>query len=220
MCHSVAYGFELLKFLILPTELPGNASEKEYHYNLERSFAEAQSSLMVIWGVWKVPQYTREKSAMIYRKCISEGLTKGRDLRTMALIAIWLACEEHGITRDLKQIATDMEIGAQLEAHVKAVRRTLYKSKPQERVIFYLKACIEDLALPEDVKNKANEILERVLAKKLELGKHPAVVAGAIVYLAGLGNNDATSQESIARTLNISERSIRRICREMMNSTN
>src|SRR5271157_2327914 len=47
--------------------------------NVERSFAEALSILTVIWGVWQVPPYTKERSAMIYRKCIRQGLTKGRD---------------------------------------------------------------------------------------------------------------------------------------------
>ncbi len=182
---------------------------------VERSFVDALPILKNIWSVWQVPSYTKERSAVIYRKCIRKGLTKGRNLRAMSVIATWLACEEHGISRNLEKTTTDMEIGAHLKSFVKAIRKELYKSEPKEKVSYYLNICAEWFDWPSNVREQANELLNHVLAERLEIGKHPAVVAGAIVYETGIVTGAKIAQGVVANVLEISERSIRRMAKEL-----
>ncbi len=184
--------------------------------NVERSFFAALPALRRVWKSLDLPKGLRVDSAMIYRRCIKKRLTKGRITEGMAIAAVYVACTRSGMQNDMSRAAKALSVPMDtVQAYSRIVEGG---TAPQTRfyVRDYVKKGIESLKLPQTISEKAFEICKKVLSQKLEIGKHPAVVAGAIIYKAGLENKEEISQERIAKALGVSERSVRRMTKILL----
>lgn len=185
--------------------------------NVERSFSQAQPVLQKVWSSLNLSSDLKTNSAMLYRKCIRKQMTKGRKTEEMALAVVYVACKRSGMHRDIAKTAKELSISMDtVQAYCKAIDD---ETSPKTKLFVqdYVKKCTDSLKLPDQLTDIALKLNKKVTSKKLEIGKHPAVVAGAIVYKAGLENHEELSQAKIAKALSVSERSIRRIVKELEN---
>ncbi|MGI0059284.1 MAG: hypothetical protein ACREBJ_05905, partial [Nitrosotalea sp.] len=163
-----------------------------------------------------LPINVRLFSAILYRKCIGKKITKGRKAEAMALAVVYNTCRAADISRNIENAARALEVPLNtLHSYSKIIERDTSTKLPTFYVYDYIKIGAKALSLPVVVNKKAIALGNYVVKKKLELGKHPGVVAGAVIYLAGLENGEQMSQKRIAKSLDVSERSIRRVAKEL-----
>lgn len=179
--------------------------------NLERSFYEALPYLQVSWNMLNLPQDLQIASAILYRKCIRKKLTAGRNLAAMSLAAISKACSDAGFAINLSKPSKELGVTPEkIQAYYKVIVDNTRPDTSRDYLLVYIKKGIETLGLPETVSESAVKFGKKVIAKHIEVGKHPAVVAGAVIYKVCYGTENEISQAKIAENLKISERSIRR----------
>lgn len=176
---------------------------------VERSFSEALPSLRAAWTAFSVPDMLKAESAKLYRKCIRKKLTLGRDTDSMALAVVYVTCENTGVTRDLPNAVKQNRIEHEkMLAYAKIIKEAT--SAQALSVKDYIRIGGSALALSDDLLSKAEEFGDKIIERRLEVGKHPAVVAGGIIYNASIAEGNKIRQADIAEALKVSERSIRR----------
>jgi len=179
---------------------------------IERSFSDALPTLKAAWNALRLPLYLKIGSAMLYRKSIRLRLTKGRKIEGMALASIYNACENAKMPRDITKVARYLEVSPlTVYAYSKTIRREIHRYRPSASVRDYINKGTMALELSKWISDRAFELGEEVIKGRAELGKHPAVVAGVVIYRACRENEFKMSQSKIAEALSVSERSIRRI---------
>lgn len=185
--------------------------------NVERSFFEALPYLQMTWDALSLPQDLRITSAMLYRKCIRKKLTAGRNTAAMVLAVISKACSDAEFGINITKTAGEFGVSTgSIQSHYKVVSDNTRPDLSRQYVLDYIRKSIELLRLSEKTSENAIKFGKKVISKKVELGKHPAVVAGAIIYKVCLGTEEEVSQAKVAESLKVSERSIRRTFAELL----
>ena len=179
--------------------------------NVERSFQEALPPLQAIWNSTVLPTDLRISSAMLYRKCIRKQLITGRRIEEMALAVVYNICIAAGFRKDFARTAK--ELGASMDAvysYSELIKNRAQSASGKLYVGDYIKRGISELKLPGTVSERALALGKEIVGKRLELGKHPAVVAGAAICRASAESGEKTRKSDVARALGVSERSISR----------
>ena len=179
--------------------------------NVERNFKEALPTLQVIWNCTALPLDLKISSAMLYRKCIRKQLITGRRIEEMALAVVYNICIASGFQKDFAKTAK--ELGASMDAVYLYSELIKSRTRPvsvKPYVDDYIRRGISELNLPETVSERALALGREIVGKRLELGKHPAVVAGAVICRASAESGERTRKSDVAKALGVSERSIRR----------
>jgi transcription initiation factor TFIIB len=185
--------------------------------NVERSFYEALPYLQMSWNALSLPQDLRATSAMLYRKCIRKQLITGRNMAAMALAVISKVCSDAEFKVNINKPAGEFGVSTgSVQSYFKVVSDNTRPDLSRQYVLDYVRKGIESLGLSEKTSEEAMKFGKKVISKKAELGKHPAVVAGAVIYKVCFGTEEEVSQAKVAESLKISERSIRRTFTELM----
>lgn len=180
--------------------------------NVERSFFEALPYLQMTWNALSLPQDLRITSAMLYRKCIRKKLTAGRNMAAMALAVVNKACSDAEFSINISKPAVEFGVSTEkVQSYFKTVSDNTRSDLSRQYVLDYVKKGTERLRLSENASENALKLGKKVISNKVELGKHPAVVAGAIIYKVCFGTKEEVSQAKVAESLKVSERSIRRV---------
>ena len=186
--------------------------------SIERGFRKALPSLKVVWNMLLLPPELKLSSAILYRKCIRKHLIGGRSVDGMALAAVHCACSSANIKRDISDAAKEFGIPTKLVYSYSRLIGDMTKPiRPRLYVNDYIKMGALALSLPEELSRKS-ERLGNMVTKgrgRIDIGKHPAVVAGAVIYKATAGSGKRISQADVAKGLGVSERSIRRMVKEL-----
>ncbi len=201
---------------LIDAKLPVSKRLKSLHLigtpttKIERSFSRALPILESTWNILRVPKSVKAHSAILYYKCIVNGITQGRKTEEMVSAVVYIACVAANTNQKRSDVARILEIPERrLKKQVNQIKRTLDKDIEKD-VYYYIRLSLRSLNVSTKVRERIQRIISSVSEKKLEVGKHPAVVAGEIIYRACLGCGEEISQIRIAKSLNISERSIRR----------
>lgn len=185
--------------------------------NVERSFGEALPSLQTIWNSTKLPFDLKVSSALLYRKCIRKRLITGRRIEEMALSTVYNVCTAAQFDKDFARIAKELGVSmTNVYSYSELIKNETRPISEKLYVEDYIRKGITALNLSDSVSEMAVALGKDIVNKRLELGKHPAVVAGAIISKICSENKETVSQNKIARELGISERSIRRTYKEIL----
>ena len=185
--------------------------------NTERSFTEALPFLKMIWNRAALSTDLKISSAMLYRKCIRKRLITGRRIEEMTFATVYNICVAAQLEKDFEKIAKELEISmTNVYSYSELIKNETKHISEKLYVEDYIKRGISELNLSETISKRALLIGKEIVSKRLELGKHPAVVAGVILYKICLEKKEKVSQAQIAKALNVSERSIRRTFTELM----
>lgn len=183
--------------------------------NLERSFNEALPSLQIAWNSLMLPHDLKVSSALLYRKCIRKRLTAGRKIEGMVLAVVQVACTSEGVQKDTSKVTEVLGVSVDMiEAYSKIINDEV-GSAAKLYVNDYVRKGIEAMGLPDAILEEAIELGNKVTLGRLEIGKHPAVVAGAVIYKMCLESGYDISQTKVAKNMNVSERSVRRMSKEL-----
>ena len=163
-----------------------------------------------------LPDAVAEKAAYVYRKAQAMKLARGRTTISLVAAAIYVACREFAIQRSMKDIATAANIT--LKALSRAYRLLLteldLKIPPQDPALAVMRIA-SNLNLSEKSKREAMKILSEIKKRGGAAGKDPMGLAGAVLYLVSIKNNEYVVQKRLADAAGVTEVTIRNRAKEL-----
>lgn len=180
------------------------------HSSTDRNLAQAMSELDRLADKVYMPQATKEKAAVIYRKALDKGLVRGRSIAAIVTASLYAACRGSGTPRSLREIADASLVNKKDVARCyRLLLRELDVNMPIADPLTY----ISKIALKAEVsgvsQGKAIEILRRARHKRIATGKDPMGIAAAVLYIACLQNNEKRTQKEIADAAGVTEVTVR-----------
>jgi transcription initiation factor TFIIB len=176
----------------------------------ERNLQFALSETDRMASALGVPRSVREIASVIYRRALSEDLIRGRSIEGVATACLYAACRKEGIPRSLEEVAAvsrveQKEIGRTYRYISKELGLKMEPVDPKE----YVPRFCSELSVSEEVKMKANEIIDVTAEQGLLSGKSPTGFAAAAIYAASLLCNEKQTQREVAEVAQVTEVTIR-----------
>jgi transcription initiation factor TFIIB len=180
------------------------------------SLIQAFNELDIVKDKLALPDAVVEKSAYIYRKAKSNGLTRGRTISGLVAASIYTACREMGTPRTLKDIAAAANINPKHLA--KAYRLLLIELDIKVPLVDRIK-CIARVAnkanLTEKTKRQAIRIMDEITQMQISAGKNPMGLAATILYLSCLKTGENKTQTDISQAAGVTEVTLRNRFKEL-----
>jgi len=187
------------------------------HTSVERNLAQAMNELNRLSDKLAIPSKVKEKTAIIYRKTVEKGMTRGRSIIAMITAALLVACRITGTQRTIREIAN-----ASLMVDKKEISRCysfLLREFEMQMPITDPIVCISKIANQAGISGKtqglAIEILNQAKNKRILSGKAPMGLAAAALYCACLQNNERKTQKELADVARVTEVTIRNRYKEL-----
>ena len=176
----------------------------------ERNLQFALSETDRMASALGVPRSVREVASVIYRRALSEDLIRGRSIEGVATACLYAACRQEGIPRSLEEVTAvsrveQKEIGRTYRYISKELGLKMEPVDPKE----YVPRFCSELEVSEEVKMKANEIIDVTAEQGLLSGKSPTGFAAAAIYAASLLCNEKQTQREVAEVAQVTEVTIR-----------
>jgi transcription initiation factor TFIIB len=176
----------------------------------ERNLQFALSEIDRMSSALGVPRSVREVASVIYRRALDEDLIRGRSIEGVATSCLYAACRQEGIPRSLEEVSEvsrveQKEIGRTYRYVSKNLGLRMEPVDPKE----YVPRFCSELEVSEEVKMKANEIIDVTAEKGLLSGKSPTGYAAAAIYASSLLCNEKKTQREVAEVAQVTEVTIR-----------
>jgi transcription initiation factor TFIIB len=166
-----------------------------------------------------MPSGILESAAFVYRKALSEGITKGRSINAVVAAALYAASRLHKSPRTLEEIA---EMSKRIsKKEVARVYRIILNKLPQIHVPLiepeeYISRLATDLKLSGEVQVRALEILEHAKELHITRGKLPIGIAAAAIYIAAIELDERRTQNEVCEAAQITEVTLRTRYKELV----
>ncbi|NLB75179.1 MAG: transcription initiation factor IIB [Crenarchaeota archaeon] len=180
------------------------------HSSVDRNLAQAMAELDRLSDKLYLPQATKEKAAVIYRKALEKGLVRGRSIASIITASLYAACRGNLAPRSLREIADASLVNKKDVARCyRLLLRELNVNIPIADPLTY----VSKIALKADIsgksQGKAIEILRLARQKRVATGKDPMGIAAAVLYIGCLQNNEKKTQKEIADASGVTEVTVR-----------
>ena len=151
-----------------------------------------------------------ESAAYIYRKIVSEKLTRGRTMASLVSASLYAACRENNIPRTLDDIANAGNIERRiLSRDLRTIIKKLGLNLNQYDISSFISKISNNMNLKEKTKRDAFDILKRCEPEGIIAGKHPVAQAAASLYIACIINGEKISQKKFSKESGVSDVTIR-----------
>ncbi len=183
----------------------------------QRNYVRAFDELENLASKLHLPESVRELAASIYRKAHKKGIVRGRGIEAVVGAAVFAACKEMNVPRTAREIAEAMGTVDEndiLRAYRLLQRKLNLYQRPTEP-LDHLPRFASKLNVSEAVENKAREIIEKAKEKGITVGKGPAGVAAAALYIASILEGERRTQKEIAEVTKVTEVTIRNRYKEI-----
>ncbi len=151
-----------------------------------------------------------ESAAYIYRKIVSEKLTRGRTMASLVSASLYAACRENNLPRTLDDIANAGNIERRiLSRDLRTIIKKLGLNLNQYDISSFISKISNNMNLKEKTKRDAFDILKRCEPEGIIAGKHPVAQAAASLYIACIINGEKISQKKFSKESGVSDVTIR-----------
>lgn len=178
--------------------------------SIERNLSQAMAELDRLADQLHIPGSIKEIAAMIYRKCLNEGLVRGRSIAAIVAASLYAACRQSRVPRTLKDIASASRIRKKDIARCyRLLLRSLRIQMPIADPIRSIPKIATSANIPANIQSRAIEIVNEAKRGKVHVGKDPMGFAAAALYLACLDRGYSATQRSLAEAANVTEVTVR-----------
>ena len=182
----------------------------QLHTPKDRSLSQAFFQLDVLKDKLGLSDGIVEKTAYIYRRALSNNLTRRRTISGVLSAAVYIACREMGAHRTLDDIAMACNVRRkELSRDFRILHSRLDLKIPQQDPMKCIAKVANKVKLSEKTKRKAAEIMSNVMKEEISAGKDPMGMAASVLYLSCIKSGEAVSQMSIARAAGVTEVTVR-----------
>jgi transcription initiation factor TFIIB len=175
----------------------------------DRSLSQAFFQLDVLKDKLGLSDGIVEKTAYIYRKALSNNLTRGRTISGVLAAAVYIACREMGAHRTLDDIAAASNVKRKEVSNFRVLHTSLDLKIPQQDPMKCIAKVANLVKLSEKTKRKAADIMSNVMKEEISAGKDPMGLAASILYLSSIKTGESVTQMSIARAAGVTEVTVR-----------
>jgi transcription initiation factor TFIIB len=157
-----------------------------------------------------IPASVEENAALIYRKALDEGLIRGRSIKSIAAAALYAACRLTRTPRSLKEIAeASTRRRKEISRCYRLLQRELEIKMPFDEPIKYVPKIASFAGLNQKTQNIAIGILQKAKKIKADIGKGPAGIAAAALYIASIMDGKKVTQKMLAKAADVTEVTVR-----------
>lgn len=186
-----------------------------YRPGADRNLMRALTEIQRLTGALNLPEDVAKTAARIFRQAKKREFLHGRSLEATATAAVYAAARIHQAPRLFDDVVEHAQADEQ------GIRRT-YRSllhelelpvpttQPRELVA----QLASQLGLREPVPGHAHAILEAA-GEKVTVGKNPAGVAAAALYLAALDTPQRVIQDEVANAAGVTAVTVRKRIKEL-----
>jgi transcription initiation factor TFIIB len=182
-----------------------------------RNLMQAMNELQMLSEKLHVSSSIKELAAVIYRKALEEDLTRGRTIAGIIAASLYAACR---FTKTPKTLNDIVRVSARSRGEVsRAYRllvRTLKISMPSHDPLNYVSRIATKAGISGKVQGVAVKILRKAKRKRITLGKDPAGVASAVLYIACQKEGNNVTQKEIAEAADVTEVTLRNRKKELV----
>jgi transcription initiation factor TFIIB len=177
----------------------------------ERALAPGLSQLSSLSSRLGLPPDFRERAAILLRKTIEAGLSRGRSMDAIVAAVIYLAAKQLGAPRGLHELsqATGVTVH-RISLTAKIVSRELGVFARASRAGDFVPRFASELGLEPKVGERALSYVARSGASKVLEANSPVGIAAGALYLAAEDLSVPLTQAEIARLTGVSEVTIRK----------
>jgi transcription initiation factor TFIIB len=183
----------------------------------ERNLKQALGEIERMASALGLPENVRETASVIYRRALDEDLLPGRSIEAISTASLHAAARQAGVPRSIDEVAEVSRIN-QMEferAYRYIVRELGLGIKPADPTS-YVGRFASDLAVSDEVEQRARELLETTKREGAHSGKSPVGLAAAAVYAAALLTNQRVTQSEVSEVADVSEVTIRNRYKELL----
>jgi len=187
----------------------------------KRNLLIATTEIKRIGSNLNLPLRVKELAAKIYRKAFNMKLLRGRSIKAMVAAALYYACRKENIPRTLQEFVDQTTCEPRdIRRCYRILLRELCLKVPAMDPVMLIPKYSAELGLSLNVEKTAAEILNKFGRKITISGKDPKGLVAAAIYLACQKHKEGKSQSKIARTIGITEVTLRSRYKEFLKLLN
>jgi len=177
----------------------------------ERALAPGLSQLSSLSSRLGLASDYRERAAILLRKTIEAGLSRGRSMDAIVAAVVYLASKQLGAPRGLHELsqATGVTVH-RISLTAKIVGRELGVVARASRPEDFVPRFASQLNLDQRIVERAMALVARTNDVKILEANSPVGIAAGALYLAAEQGDVALTQAEIARLTGVSEVTIRK----------
>jgi transcription initiation factor TFIIB len=176
----------------------------------QRNLSKAMSELTRLSDNLRIPMTVAENAALIYRKALDEGLIRGRSIKSIAAASLYAACRLTRIPRSLKTIVqASPRSRRDISRNYRLLQRELNLKMPIDDPVKYLPKIASNAGLDQRTQTLAIDLLQRAKDMRGVVGKGPAGIAAAALYIAAFMNGKNVTQRKLASAAGVTEVTVR-----------
>jgi transcription initiation factor TFIIB len=176
----------------------------------QRNLSHAMNELTLLSDTLHVPTDVEENAALIYRKALDEGLIRGRSIQGIAAASLYAACR---LTRTPRSLNAIVEASTRSRKEISRCYRLLQREldimMPVDNPAKYVSKIASQSGLSQKTQNRAMEFLEEAKKIKADVGKSPAGMAAAALYIVSIMKGEKITQKELAKAAEVTEVTVR-----------
>jgi transcription initiation factor TFIIB len=176
----------------------------------QRNLSHAMNELTLLSDTLHVPTDVEENAALIYRKALDEGLIRGRSIQGIAAASLYAACR---LTRTPRSLNAIVEASTRSRKEISRCYRLLQReldiTMPVDNPAKYVSKIASQSGLSQKTQNRAMEFLEEAKKIKADVGKSPAGMAAAALYIVSIMKGEKITQKELAKAAEVTEVTVR-----------
>jgi len=185
--------------------------ELEFGGDERSNYKYSVSEINRLSASMSIPRYVRDSATSMYESLLEADALTGRSIETVSTATLVIACEEDNlISRDFEEFVELAHADAsELKDTVTGVRRDLGMTHTDENSTRFVGPMCHEIGLSTRVRERAEQILARVLSS--DVSDEGALVehTGAAVYSACVQAGVMIPQSQIADVAGVSQENIR-----------
>ena len=185
----------------------------------ERNLSRALGQLALLVSNLSLSKSVKYEAAAIYREALDMDLVRGRSIDKLLVATVYIACRKCKVPRTLDEMSEGTGLDKKtIGKNYRFLNRKLGLRLPLISPNDYVPRFASKLGLSPEAEVKSFEIIDLAAESGLTSGKDPASITAASLYWASMLVGERRTQTEIAKTLGVTEVTIRNRFKELSNS--
>jgi transcription initiation factor TFIIB len=191
------------------------------HTSIDRNLSQAMSELERLADKLHIPKSVKDEAALIYRKALDVGLVRGRSISSIVAASIYAACRFTETPRKINEIVkVSSKSRKEITRCYRLIVRNLELKMPIMNPEIYISKIASKVGLDQKTVLRASEIVRQAKNVHALLGKGPAGMAAAALYIASHDNPKKITQKHLADAAEVTEVTVRNRYKKLMEDLN
>jgi len=184
----------------------------------QRNLVRALGMLNQLGNELNVPRSVTETAALVYRKTLSRGGTRGRTISNLVAASLYIGCRICEVSRSLTVISEAADISKKEAAkNYRYLHGLLDQDIPSINTANIISMLVNKADCSLNVERLALKVLQAASELKITSGKSPSGMAAASVYISCILMGEKVTQGTIATPARVTEVTIRNRYKELVN---